>query len=377
MARIHPTRLLIFAIFLFASACKENDAPDPVMPRGTVIVYMAASNNLEEYAKKNINQMEEGLKEAGYNLLVYLNTKSGPPEVLKISHDTNPEINSEAVITYPNQNSSDPQVLKKVLTDIKERYPSDSYGLILWSHASSWMPPGSRPTTLSFGEDGGEEMDLLDLEEALPGRFEYIVFDACSMASVEVVYQLKEKTDYILASPTETLASGMPYHIVIPHFFEGKAGLEQVADKYVDYYSQQDGLRRSATVSLIDTRELPGLAARSKEVLEGATFADPDYSRDEVQRLDFESPPATESYDFLHFFQQNLPAESLQPLTAQLEKTVLFKHTTSEFLGEPIEAFSGLSCYIPHRDDDYLNDYYKTLEWSQASGFDLLIDRPQ
>ncbi|HYH57302.1 MAG TPA: hypothetical protein VD772_11860, partial [Anseongella sp.] len=79
MTRIPVFRFLTFVIFLFGSACEKTGAPDPAAPRGTVIVYMAASNSLEDYARNNIDQMEEGLKEAGYNLLVYLNTKSGPP----------------------------------------------------------------------------------------------------------------------------------------------------------------------------------------------------------------------------------------------------------------------------------------------------------
>ncbi|HYH54988.1 MAG TPA: clostripain-related cysteine peptidase, partial [Anseongella sp.] len=194
-----------------------------------------------------------------------------------------------------------------------------------------------------------------------------------SMASVEVVYELRSKTDFILASPTETLASGMPYQLVIPHFFEGAAGLEKVAEKYLGYYGQQDGQYRSATISLIDTRELDKLAARSKAVLENASLS-PDYNREEVQRLDFESPAATEGYDFLDFFQKNLAPGDLQPLADQLARTVLFKSHTPEFLGKPIETFSGLSCYIPHQDDDFINDYYKTLEWCRASGFNLLID---
>lgn len=364
---------LLTTLFLAVAACGENDPPEPVLPESTVIVYMAASNNLKDYARNNINQMEEAMTDDGRNLLVYLDVPGEMPRVLRIQHDNSPTISSPAVINYSAHNSASPQTMKKVLEDIRTAYPSDSYGLILWSHASSWMPPGTQPTTLAFGDDGGDQMDLRDLKNALPGTYEYIVFDACSMASVEVVYELRGKTDRILASPTETIASGMPYHLVLPHFFEGKKGLQTVAEKYVEYYGQQDGLYRSATVSLIDTRQLNGLASAARTILENGGFTDPDYHRSEVQRLDFESDPATESYDFLDFFQKNLPPSSLQPLEQQLAKAVLFERHTAEFLGEPINEFCGLTCYIPHAGDDFINDYYKTLEWSQASGFNLLI----
>lgn len=369
-----PLRTLFVGAFLFfVSGCKKSDPVPPELPDNAIIVYMAADNNLEEYARNNINQMEEAISREDQNLLVYFNASGEAPRVLKIVPDDSPEIKSPEVITYPSQNAADPAVMKQVLEDIREAYPAASYGLILWSHATSWMPPGSRPTTLAFGDDGGEQMDIRDLKNALPGTYDYIVFDACSMASVEVVYELRNKTDFILASPTETIASGMPYHRVIPHFFEGATGLQKVADKYVEFYEEQDGLYRSATMSLIDTRQMTALAAASRTVLENAEFTDPDFHRDQVQRLDFDTPPATEGYDFLDFFDKNLPPGSYDALQQQIEKAVVFKLHTSEFIGQPIEAFCGLTCYIPHRGDKLINDYYKTLEWAQASGFTRLI----
>lgn len=367
------TSTLCISLLLAAGGCEKNDSPEPEPPRTTVIVYMAADNDLEEFAKDNIDQMEEAVQGDHANLLVYLNTPGESPRVYRIGHDTEPGIRSETVLSYQDQNAASPEVMKKVLEDIRAAYPSDSYGLILWSHATSWMPPGTGPRTLSFGEDEGNEMDIRDMEDALPGTYEYIIFDACSMASAEVVYQLREKTDYILASPTETIASGMPYHRVTPFLFEGSPGLQKVADTYVDYYDQQDGLYRSATVSLIDTRQIAALAAATRQILENASFSDPDYNRQEVQRLDFEDPPVTEGYDLLDFFQKNFSASDIAALNEQLEKTVLFKQHTSEFLGKPIDAFCGLSCYIPHAGEDNINNYYKALEWTTASGFDLLI----
>lgn len=367
----YPVSFFLFSLILIllTPSCEKGNDLVPLRPERTVIVYMAARNNLSEYALNNISQMEQGLARKELNLLVYLNVPGQSPGVLKIS----PGGASETVISYPAHNAADPAVMGKVLSDIKEKYPADSYGLILWSHASSWMPPGTRPETLSFGEHQGDEMDIRELEEALPGKFEYIVFDACSMASVEVAYELREKADYLLASPTETIASGMPYHLVVNHFFEGREGLGKAAREYVEYYQQKEGDYRSATVSLLDCAELPQLAAATREVLENAHFDSDDYHRDEIQRLDFDNPPASEGYDFWDFFEKNLPAAELTSLKQQLGKTVLYSQHTSEFLGEPIEAFSGLSCYIPHQDDEFINNYYKTLDWSKASGFDLLI----
>src|SRR3546814_889253 len=178
---------LIFLLLagLMVVGCGKNDPPEQARPERTVIVYMAASNNLESYALDNINQMEKAITGKDQQLLVYIDVRGKTPRVLKITHDTSAEIVSPAVINYANHNSASAAVLKQVLEDIRAAYPAASYGLIMWSHASSWMPPGTRPVTESFGDDGGEQMDIRELKNALPGTYEYIIFDACSMASVK------------------------------------------------------------------------------------------------------------------------------------------------------------------------------------------------
>src|SRR5690606_21534041 len=154
--------LIFLPLALLALAgCGKNDPPEPKRPARTVIVYMAASNNLETYALANINQMEKAVTADG-QVLVYLDVRGEAPRVLKITRDTSPEIVSPAVISYTAHNSASASVLKQVLEDIREAYPSDAYGLIMWSHASSWMPPGTFPVTESFGDDGGEQMDSRD-----------------------------------------------------------------------------------------------------------------------------------------------------------------------------------------------------------------------
>ena len=50
-------------------------------------------------------------------------------------------------------------------------------------------------------------MEIDDLAKGLPDDlFDFILFDACYMASVECTYELRNKAEYILASPTETMA---------------------------------------------------------------------------------------------------------------------------------------------------------------------------
>ena len=42
--------------------------------------------------------------------------------------------------TYDFDNSTNPSTLNTVLIDAKMLSPSKQYGLILWSHATGWLP---------------------------------------------------------------------------------------------------------------------------------------------------------------------------------------------------------------------------------------------
>ncbi len=52
-------------------------------------------------------------------------------------------------------------------------------------------------------------MEISDFAAALGDcHFDFIVFEACFMAGVEVAWELREKTDYVVASAAEILSPG-------------------------------------------------------------------------------------------------------------------------------------------------------------------------
>ena len=64
------------------------------------------------------------------------------------------------------------------------------------------------------------------------------------------------------------------------------------------------------------------------------------------------------TFDFLDFMEKAFPDANINPLKEQLDKTVLYKAQTPEFIGlYAITAYCGLSCYMPGAID--LNDFYQ------------------
>jgi len=51
-----------------------------------------------------------------------------------------------------------------------------------------------------------------------------------------------------------------------------------------------------------------------------------------------------------------------------LDNCVLYRAATEKFMELAINEHCGLSMYLPYAGYDYLNTFYKTLEWNKATG---------
>lgn len=370
-----PVLLLLLTMYLLS--CGKEDGPEPIHDSRTVMVYMAANNNLVNEAYRNINQMEESFQGIAGNLIVYARIFNQPPRLYQITYDDSPEIRSKVAKTYHEHNSSDPEVMKMVFDDIQALFPSESYGAILWSHATNWFPAGAViPRTRSFGDDNGIRMDVQSLKYALPQNLDFLIFDACAMASVEVLYELRTTAPYILASPTEVLSVGMPYHLMRDYLFDKdvKKGLINVAQSYYDYYQSKQGMEQSATFSLVETTKLDNLALAVRDVLSQSAVDFSQVDRTSLQRLDFDpfASPIV-AFDFLDFFEQYFPEEQYRRVLEATESAVVFKINTERFLNAPIRKFSGLSCYVPDPRESHVHGFYLGLNWVIDSEFNRLF----
>ena len=340
---------------------------DETKARRTVIVYMVADNNLSEYAWDKIKEMQSGYKDNDAHFIVFIDPEDDSPYLLQITHGS-----CETIMTYPESNITDGTQMNQALNDIIGMYPAKSYGLVLWSHGNSWLPAGL--PMRSFGEDRGNQMDISTLVAALPVKFDFILMDACLMGAVEVAYELKDKTDFIIASPTEMLYSGFSYKQMVHELTRTEPDLKKVAADYIDFYNRRSGIMQSASISLINTGELEQLAAITHQLIENLTYDIETFDRTSVQRLDVYEEQYT--FDFLDFIEKAFPDADIAPLKRQLDKTVLFEAHTLRFINEYyINTCCGLSCYIPHPNRDDLNTYYQQLEWCKDAGFTYLFHK--
>jgi hypothetical protein len=169
MNEMRKNVLIAIIILLFAS-CNKDEVPESVRIERTIVVYMAADSDLWDVALVDLEEMKQGYRETGVNLIVLMDVADETPCLLKITGD-----GEQTIKTYSEFNSADPTTMNKLLGEIIEMYPSESYSLIQWSHGTSWLPAGVQ--LKSFVIDGNRQMNIPDLAETLPVHFDFILFD--------------------------------------------------------------------------------------------------------------------------------------------------------------------------------------------------------
>ena len=122
---------------------------------------------------------------------------------------------------------------------------AEGYGLIYWSHADGWIPYG-QASTRWVGQDKGDgdhRMNISELVSVLEGapHLDFLMFDACFMASVEVAYELRGFTDYYIGSPTENPGPGAPYERLVPLMAADQAAVEMSKAYFAAYEEIYNG----------------------------------------------------------------------------------------------------------------------------------------
>lgn len=427
--------ILLFALLALAGCTKDGEEPRYPHASRVVLVYMAGDNSLGGYAWDNLEAMRRGMASApaGSRTIAYVDTPGENPRLVEVTasgtktlHAWPSPHNSASAATVHEVISlvrtlapADryglvlwshglawmPSWATGYLTRSKARmaepWPQTKHEEMLpASFTSSVRPdsvpgsitatgsaptdrpfqafpvPTSWPATKWFGQDTGESpagyLDVEQLAEAIPsGVFDWILFDACFMASAETLYALRDKAERIVCSPAEVIADGFPYAEIMAELLRPEPDLRAVCEGYYLHYAQHvQSSYRSATVSLVETSQLEALAAATASVLGAALTTDPEVLSD----MDLSRVQPLDRYRRHFLFDMGsvvreletrglVPASLAGAWRAQLARTVIYEAHTPTMLGLALDECCGLSMYVPYADYADLNEYYRTLEW--------------
>lgn len=296
--------------------------------------------------------------------------------------------------TMNSQIATDPVVMEEVLKDMQKIAPSDSYGLILGSHASGWMK-GNSVQSKAFGDDDGYNIDIPDLADVLKNSFseklDFVLFDACMMGTAEVGYELRETTSYCIASVMETPVYGFPYDQILPYLYSENIDYPAVCHEFMSFNKTNN---LWGTCAVMDCSQMENLASAVKAKLSEWQDALSSVSMQNVQQYGVGSYRYF-SYDVLDFFRElgrksgvvktTDLNEAIASVQSALNQAVIAKDCLSgvdyDFDGAVIDGtrFCGIGMYILEEYNPYVanktawNDYYKqSISWYHAAGWDDL-----
>ena len=388
----------ISVICILFSACSDDGynsenaatkAKNTVLANRTILVYIIGENSLSSYINSDLDEMETGIKSANpnSNLLVYVDGTSNP--YLLHYYAKNGSAVCDTITKYStNLCSTDPKTLYDVLTTVRTEYPAESYGLVLWSHGSGWLPADKKQNTRSIGIDNGKnssansgpEMDITDLRSTLEdfiatdsNKFDFIYFDACNMQSVEVDYELRNCTDYIIASPGLTSAFGAPYDIEIPLMMAKTLDIKAITEGVYNYYEKTSNSGDWASISAVKTSELDNLLTTTKSMLTKLTSPQTVSLNSVFYYYDIDPY----YFDFNSVMKSLLSTDDYNTWYQALTKAVLYPlstdeiyYSTNDLYKNITDDYSGITVYIPYSTESstWLN-YYKNLDWGANAGF--------
>lgn len=345
----------------------------------TVVVWLAGDNNLSSEVPRKISALAEGYRAAGEpdtRLLVFSDRRDNYPQLIEIGA----EGELKTVYTYPSLNSASAETFNRLITEMLRLAPAKSYGLIVFSHATGWLPQGAleHPTDFKSAtgparvifDDNGTQMGASDFANHLPtppeGKWEYIVFENCFTAGIEMAYDLRHKAERIVVSSAEILSPGFEhiYHTSLKSLLEPTPDLRGFANEYFNYRNSMSGNNRSATISVINTASIDNLAALSNEI-EKSTVAPDESILPSLQR--FNRHEYTLFFDLKEYLETRSPEKS-PAISAAIDAAVEFAACTDSFIpgynnGFEIRRHCGLTTYIPQSAFPDLNEEYRHTGW--------------
>lgn len=346
-----------------------GDDNEPVEEEKVLLVYLGGDNNLSGESADKLDAIAQGYHPAaGRRVLIYRDSRDESPCLMELEERGQ----LKTIENYDAENSADPKVFSRVILKAKSMYPGASFNLVVFSHATGWLPQGgySNPQSASALRsvlmDGTDEMELSDFAGAIPDLcFNYIVFEACHMAGIEVAWELKNKAAYIAASSAEIVSPGFT------NTYSGHLNLLLEGDptafmrQAFDYFDSQTDYLHSATFSVVKTDRLEALA--------GYVKGHCDFSKEvDINTIQcFDRGSYRLLCDFGDYYSRLLSTpQEQQELKELIEKCVVWKAATPYFMqgynGFAINTHAGITAYIMRQGYHGLNTAYKELSWYKA-----------
>ena len=310
------------------TGCSEEAFDTDSVNKQTILVFYPwtgskSNTGLLGYLQNNIDSICDGIIDRkGLNnsrVLVFLSDKYNHSTLYDLQYNaTTKSVDRVPLKEYEGASYASAEGIADILNEVKTQASALNYALIVgvhgcgWTYASDWSrypyyarpsvtrprdnnfsgiqfgPDPNAPLTRFFGSVSLAEnaMDISTLAEGIKEsglKMQYILFDACYMSNIETAYELKDVTNYMIASGSEIMAAGLPYRSMWSYLNSSTPNYSSIVSTSVNFYKNSSA--PFCNLAAIDCRQVEKLAGVMKDI-NAENQLSASVSLDSIQHLD-------------------------------------------------------------------------------------------
>ena len=311
------------------TGCSEEAFDTDSVNKQTILVFYPWTGSksytgLLGYLQNNIDSICDGIIDRkGLNnsrVLVFLSDKYNHSTLYDLQYNaTTKSVDRVSLKEYEGASYASAEGIADILNEVKTKASALNYALIVgvhgcgWTYASDWSrypyyarPSVTRPSDnnfsgIQFGPDPNapltrffgsvslaeNAMDISTLAEGIREsglKMQYILFDACYMSNIETAYELKDVTNYMIASGSEIMAAGLPYRSMWSYLNSPTPNYSSIVSTSVNFYKNNSSAP-FCNLAAIDCRQVEKLASVMKDINAEYQLS-ASVSLDSIQHLD-------------------------------------------------------------------------------------------
>jgi hypothetical protein len=349
----------------------------------TVLVYIAADNDLAQWADSDLVEMERFGSNQDIRVAVQIDKPSVGAQRLLVGQGSSLIIQSLGIIDMCSW-----ETLSDFVYWGMSSFPAEKYLVILWDHGTGWTAMPNR----SFGSDwsSGNVLSIAngDFRKALAAAYEFtderidlFAFDACLMQQIEVAFELQGYARVLLAPQSTMPLAGLRYDELLENLHVNPGiGATQLSRNIIQSTIDNYTGVQPITISAINLAGLDDIRKYSIILTAKLMYSSPSQSlgqlRNTVQTIPAIGciPNPTDDFvdlgDFLSRMDELMAMTETEQLLQAYLRTIIY----TAYWGDDFSSTSGLTVWFPdeYRQFKQLLGYYQSLRWTESKWLEFL-----
>ena len=250
---------------------EEVEEEEEINRDWTILVYMAADNNLESDAITDFNELEQVDFDESVTVLVLFDRSENydstngdwsDTRLYKICKDeqknktliASEQIDCDELGLKVGESCeldmSNPSTLEGFLEFSRRCYAAEQYALIIWGHGTGWRNSESlavceteNARAFAIDDTSSSYMTISALRSAISSgmgteKLAVIGFDTCFGMCVETAYELKDCAAFMLGTPALVPESGWNYAAFLSDFMKSEKSIDSFIESAASQYAE-------------------------------------------------------------------------------------------------------------------------------------------